>query len=212
MQPLEPISLSALQHTVYCPRQCALIHVEQAWSENVFTSRGTRAHEKADTLEYDWLDGVRVERALNLWSENLGLIGRADIVEFLQDGSIRPIEYKLGKKKRPVLDANGLDVLALADHVQLCAQALCLEEMFNTSIQAGAIYHVSSKRRREVEFTPTLRSKTLEIIDLTRTMIESGLTPAPVNDNRCPNCSLLEICVPDLKTLKLYDPFVVGDA
>ena len=147
MPTLEPISLSALQHTVYCPRQCALIHVEQAWSENVFTSRGTRAHEKADTLEYDWLDGVRVERALNLWSETLGLIGRADIVEFLQDGSIRPIEYKLGKKKRPVLDANGLDVLALADHVQLCAQALCLEEMFNTSIQAGAIYHVSSKRR-----------------------------------------------------------------
>ena len=112
------VPISALEHYSYCPRQCALIHAEQVYDENVFTLRGNRMHERADEHSTRIENGVRMERALPLWSDNLGLVGKADIVEFEGDGTVRPVEYKPGA--RPV---------TIHDDIQVCAQALCLEEM-----------------------------------------------------------------------------------
>ncbi len=206
--PLEQIALSALQHFVYCPRQCALIHVEQTWSENALTVRGSQSHERVDTTDDELLEGVRVLRGLSLWSDVLGLSGRADAVEILLDGTPFPVEYKSGAKKRPVLNEDGLDVFSLADDVQLCAQALCLEEMMGRAIPGGAVYQIKSRRRRNVAFTPALRQKTLEVIASVRSLLEAGVTPDPVNDARCPNCSLIDDCMPDV-TRHRYDPFVI---
>ncbi len=206
MPDLEPIALSALQHYAYCPRQCALIHVEQVWSENVYTERGARLHTRADEPEWEMLEGVRVERALPLYSDALRLVGRADIVEFLPDGTPYPVEYKSGKKKR-TSDATTAELTRLCDDIQLCAQALCFEEMMRASIPRGAVYHAGSKRRREIMFTPALRARTLKVIDDVRAMLEARVTPAPVNDARCTHCSLIEACMPDLPTLELFDPF-----
>jgi CRISPR-associated exonuclease Cas4 len=206
MPDFEPIALSALQHYAYCPRQCALIHVEQSWTENVFTERGNRLHTKADEPEWEMLEGVRVERALPLYSDALGLVGRADIVEFLADGTPYPVEYKSGKKKRS-LDASTAELNRICDDVQLCAQALCLEEMLHASVPRGAVFHAGSKRRREIEVNAGLRTRTLEVIDAVRTILETRITPAPVNDARCTHCSLQEACMPDSGSFKRFDPF-----
>ena len=115
---LEQVMVSALQHYVYCTRQCALIHVDGAWQENIFTMRGRRAHESVDIPDGMIRDGIRVERAVPIWSDRIGLVGRADVVEFLPDGTPYPVEHKVGPRK-----------YRRADEVQLCAQALCLEEM-----------------------------------------------------------------------------------
>jgi CRISPR-associated exonuclease Cas4 len=203
---LELIPLSALQHLVYCPRQCALIHVEQAWTENALTTRGTLLHERADLGVDELLEGIRVLRGLSLWSDELGLVGRADVVELLRDGTPFPVEYKSGAKKKPILDSKGLNLLSLADDVQLCAQALCLEEMLGKSVPRGAVFHLKSRRRRDVEFSVALRQKTLEVIVAVRELLEMRVLPAPVNDARCPNCSLFEDCMPDV-TQHRYDVF-----
>jgi CRISPR-associated exonuclease Cas4 len=203
---LEPIALSALQHYAYCPRQCALIHVEQVWSENVYTERGNRLHTRADEPEWEMLEGIRVERALPLYSDVLGLVGRADVVEFLSDGTPYPVEYKSGKKKRAP-DPSTAELNRLCDDVQLCAQAFCLEEMLHTNIPRGAVFHAASKRRREIELSSGLRTRTLEVIQAVRTMLETRTTPAPVNDSRCTHCSLQEACMPDSGSFKRSDPF-----
>ena len=139
MENIETIPISSLTHYVYCQRRCALVHTDQAWSENAFTVRGTMLHEKADTLEMELIEGIRVVRALSIWSDELGITGRADIVEFLRDGTPFPVEYKSGTKKKPLLNANGLDVLHLESDIQLCAQALCLEEMLHKEIPRGKV-------------------------------------------------------------------------
>lgn len=182
----EPIPISALQHYVYCPRQCALIHVEQVWSENLYTMRGNRAHENVDIPEGMVREGLWVERALPLWSERLGLVGKADVVEFV-DGMPYPVEHKVGSKwaKR-------------ADEVQLCAQGLCLEEMFGVPVTGGALFYKSSRRRREVELTPELRAEVLAVISAVRQMLRQTQLPPPVADARCPNCSLIDTCMPDI--------------
>lgn len=179
------VMISAIEHYSYCPRQCALIHVEQVYDENVFTLRGSRAHERADTVNWEMDGTTRIERALPLWSYQLGLIGRADTVEFREDGSIFPVEYKHGPRREHV-----------HDDLQLCAQAVCLEEIFNLPVLNGAIYHHSSHRRREVEFTSDLRALLAETVVKIREMRITGVMPAPVNDARCPNCSLVDSCVP----------------
>jgi CRISPR-associated exonuclease Cas4 len=182
----DSIPLSALQHYVYCPRQCALIHVEQSWSENLYTMRGNRAHESVDVPEGMLREGVRVERALPLWSERLGLTGKADVVEFV-DGAPYPVEHKVGSRwaKR-------------ADEVQLCAQGLCLEEMFGVPVLGGAMFYKASRRRREVEFSPELRAEVLSAIGAVRQMLRQTTLPPPVADARCPNCSLIETCMPEM--------------
>ncbi|WP_028986363.1 CRISPR-associated protein Cas4 [Thermicanus aegyptius] len=181
------IMLSALQHYVYCPRQCALIHLEQTFEENIFTLRGNRVHERVDTPDDEQLPDRRVERALPIWSERLGLIGRADCVEFLSDGTPYPVEYKIGKRASKQ-----------ADQVQLCAQALCLEEMFGLPVPKGALYYYQSRRRLEVEMTRTLRNLVEQTVSHVREMLQMQHLPPPVNDTRCRDCSLQEVCLPQV--------------
>ena len=183
-----PIMLSALQHYSYCPRQCALIHQEQNFTDNVFTIRGHLAHERVDSGESGMEYGVRVERALPLFSERYGLVGKADVVEFLEDGTPYPVEYKQGKRQQK-----------LHDEVQLAAQALCLEEMTGKAVPEGAIFHHKTRRRRVVPITDTLRDYTLHLISQVRALLESGAMPAPVDDSSlCQACSLAEVCQPEL--------------
>lgn len=187
-EPPSPIMLSALQHYSYCPRQCALIHQEQIFEENVFTIRGHLAHERVDSGESGVEYGVRVERALPLFSERYGLVGKADVVEFLGDGTPYPIEYKQGKRQQK-----------LHDEVQLMAQALCLEEMTGKTIVEGAIFHHKSRRRRVIELTPTLRQHTEQLIIQVRQLLLSDCIPHPTTERAlCQNCSLVEACQPDL--------------
>jgi CRISPR-associated exonuclease Cas4 len=183
---MEPVPISALQHFVYCQRQCALIHVESIWDENVFTLRGSRRHARADNPGRTFENGIRSERGLPLWSDLLGLVGKADVVEFHPDGGIVPVEYKSGPLRR-----------SLADDVQLCAQALCLEEMCASSIDTGFVFSLRSKRRREVHFDVALRLQTRETIDAVRILLsEAGPLPPAANDRRCRDCSLNDACVP----------------
>lgn len=186
MEPDDYVMLSALQHYVYCPRQCALIHIEQVWDENLFTLRGQRVHDKVDIPDSEIVESIRIERSLPLWSHKLGLTGIADLVEFGLDGIPYPVEYKSGSKKP-----------RLADDVQVCAQAICLEEMFNQPVPVGAIYHAASKRRREVKFTPELRSLVIETTQNVREQTRTAKVPAPVADQRCPDCSLIDACMPN---------------
>jgi CRISPR-associated exonuclease Cas4 len=185
MEPDDYVMLSALQHYVYCPRQCALIHVEKVWDENIYTLRGQRVHEKVDIPDSEMVEGMRIERSLPLWSHQLGLTGIADLVEFNSEGTAYPVEYKSGSKKP-----------RKADDVQLCAQAICLEEMFKQPVLKGAIFHHASKRRREVIFTPDLRSLVAETTQKVRQLIQTGTIPTPVADSRCTDCSLIDACVP----------------
>jgi CRISPR-associated exonuclease Cas4 len=128
---------------------------------------------------------TRIERALPIWSDRLGLYGRADTVEFLEDGTIYPVEYKHGPRRQ-----------RRHDDLQLCAQALCLEEMFGVAVPAGAIYHHSTRRRREVLFDDQLRAGVVEIVEAVRQVVREGRTPPARYDARCKNCSLLEVCAP----------------
>jgi CRISPR-associated exonuclease Cas4 len=180
------IMLSALEHYSYCPRQCALIHQEQTFSENLYTLRGRAVHEQVDQPEWVVEKGIRVERALPLWSHRLGLVGRADVVEFHGDTPY-PVEYKHGPRREKE-----------HDDLQLCAQALCLEEMTGQPVPKGAIFHHSSRRRREVEFTPALRDKVEQTANQIRLMLASRTLPPPVNDARCKHCSLQESCLPSV--------------
>lgn len=186
-EPDEPIMLSALQHWSYCPRQCALIHVEQAFDENVHTMRGNAVHQRVDEPGFESFEGVRSEHALPVWSERLGLIGKCDIVEFYPDGRIYPVEYKHGRKRAK-----------LHDDLQLAAQAICLEEMTGKPVTHGAIYHHTSRRRREVAITDTLRHQVEETVAAVRALLASGQLPPPANDSRCKECSLQDICQPQV--------------
>lgn len=189
----DPIMLSALQHYSYCPRQCALIHVEQAFDENVHTMRGNAAHQRVDEPGFESFEGVRSEKALPVWSERLGLIGKCDVVEFYPDGRIYPVEYKHGKKRAKA-----------HDDIQLAAQAICLEEMTGKPVMHGAIYHHTSRRRREVAITDALRQQVEETVKAIRALLASGILPPPANDARCKECSLKEICQPQALADKTY--------
>jgi CRISPR-associated exonuclease Cas4 len=182
----DPIPLSALQHWAYCPRQCGLIHLEQAFADNIHTARGQAVHHLVDTPGYEIKSGVRVERALPLWSDRLGLIGKADLVEFHPDGRIYPVEFKHGAKRQKQ-----------HDDIHLAAQAMCLEDMLGRPVTHGAIFHASSHRRRELAITPALRELVVATANAIRAMLASGKLPPPVNDARCKECSLKDICQPE---------------
>lgn len=199
VDPDDFIPLSALQHMSFCPRQCALIHVEQVWNENRSTAEGRVFHERVHEAEREWREGILITRGLRLASSRLGLSGVADVVEFhsrpdgciLQDldGKWRPVpvEYKKGKAKRHS-----------ADRVQLCAQALCLEEMLSVDVPVGAIFYGKTRRRQEVNLDPGLRSDTERLIRATRRLLETGSTPPPEPGPKCRLCSLQPYCLPDL--------------
>jgi CRISPR-associated exonuclease Cas4 len=181
----ELIPLSALQHYAFCPRQCALIHIEQEWSENRFTAEGRLQHDRVDRPEHETRDGVRVEYAVPLRSLRWGLVGKADVVEFHQSGAF-PVEHKRGRPKPTHCDL-----------VQLCAQALCLEEMLGGSVLRGAIFYGKPRRRLNVEFDRALREETQQAIASTRALLDSGRTPPPnFEAKKCDACSLKEVCLP----------------
>lgn len=194
------LPLSALQHLLFCERQAALIHVEQAWAENSLTMEGKNLHERVDSGTGESRGDVRIARALALRSLRLGLSGKADTVEMhrLPEGTAGaplpdvpgvwlpfPVEYKRGKPKSH-----------RADEVQLCAQALCLEEMLDLTIPAGALFYGQTRRRLVVTFDPELRRITEEAAARLHRLFSSGITPAPVREPKCDQCSLLEICMP----------------
>jgi CRISPR-associated exonuclease Cas4 len=183
----EVVLISALEHYAYCPRQFALIHIEQVYEENVFTLQGNALHERAHEAVTSVEEGKRVERALPLWSERYGLLGKADVVEFYDDGRVWPVEYKRGARRR-----------RLHDDLQLCAQALCLEEMLGAPVPRGTIFYHASRAGREVELTEALRGQTLRAVEEVRALLRAGRLPPPVNDARCTDCSLREACQPAL--------------
>jgi CRISPR-associated exonuclease Cas4 len=187
------IPLSTLEHWSFCKRQCGLIHLEGLWAENVRTVEGKQLHEKVDLPGLEQRPGLRLARALSLKSERHGLIGKADLVVFYDDpaypdtGRPFPVEYKRSSR----------NTFRHAE-LQLCAQALCLEEMLGVPVPAGALYYGASRRRREVLFDDLLRLATLESIRSIRNMLESGRTPPTEFGKKCGECSLVKLCLPEL--------------
>lgn len=220
------LPISALQHLLFCERQCALIHIEQLWAENRFTMEGLHLHRKAHSVSTEQRPGVRVARSLALRSFRLGLVGQADVVEFacpdqsakwiskslltrqpvadppsvgrlsrserlgnwLLAGkwSVTPVEYKRGKPKQDN-----------TDRVQLCAQAMCLEEMLGVVVSSGALFYGKRRRRTEVLFDQALRELTTSVATRLHKMIASAQTPPARREPKCDNCSLLTLCMPD---------------
>ena len=186
------LPLSALQHWLYCPRQCGLIHLEQVWSENKFTAQGQVLHKKAHDGGDESKAGVRITRSLTVRSFAIGISGQCDVVEFHADGRVVPVEYKRGKPKSH-----------RADDVQLCAQAMCLEEMLGVSIDDGCLFYGENRRRTVVEFSPDLRQLVAETSAALHAMIDSRTTPlAEYEARRCDACSLIDLCQPKAMRFK----------
>ena len=177
--------ISAIEHFAYCPRQCALIHCDGVWSDNVHTVKGTRMHRRVDSGQHRKERGHRVLRAIPLWSETLGLSGRSDAVE-VADGVVRPVEYKSGIPH------------GHAANLQLCAQALCLEEMLGVEVEDGSVWYGGLRRRLRVVFTADLRQEVREIVWSIRQQLLEGALPDAPNDQRCTECQLLHHCLPEL--------------
>ncbi|MCB1237254.1 MAG: CRISPR-associated protein Cas4 [Verrucomicrobiae bacterium] len=183
--------MSALQHLLFCERQCALIHSERLWAENRLTAEGRVLHDKAHDGPDETRDGIRIVRGLHLHSATLGIHGVADVVEFhrpTEPGATSlpvPVEYKRGRPKRDD-----------CDRVQLCAQALCLEEMLGVEISRGHLFYGRNRRRQTVEFDAGLRDTTLAAIRRLHELLESGETPPAAREPKCDACSLLDLCLP----------------
>jgi CRISPR-associated exonuclease Cas4 len=183
------IPLSALQHYMFCPRQCALIHVEQIWVESGLTAEGRIQHERVDAGGAERRRDVKRTFGLPIRCLRLGLAGKADVVEFHRqaDGTWRPypVEHKRGRRKEEDWD-----------RVQLCAQALCLEEMLGASVPEGALFYGKEQRREVVEIGEALRRKTDEVAAAIHCLFADGCTPAPVYAKKCDSCSLMDTCLP----------------
>jgi CRISPR-associated exonuclease Cas4 len=193
------LPISGLQHLAYCPRQFALIHIEQAWAENLYTAEGQLLHRRADRNEHESRGGVHIARALRLRSLRLGLSGIADVVEFhriSQGEGVElhgkpgrwqpfPVEYKRGRPKKGDMD-----------QVQLCAQAICLEEMLGAVIPAGALFYGKTRRRKEVILDAALRTRTAELAERMHAIRRAGETPTAEEGPKCEQCSLRSLCLP----------------
>ena len=175
---MRPIPLSALQHHAFCPRQCALIHNEQAWADNFLTAQGHALHERVDNGEPEIRKGIRFERNVHVCAEKWGLTGILDMVEHdLHSGSLKPVEYKRGKPKPTPID-----------EIQLCAQALCLEEMTGKTITEGALWYGQTRHRVCVAFSDSLKAQTTEIITQVQQLLNSQHTPPPQYGKHCKAC------------------------
>lgn len=198
----ELVPLSAIQHYAFCPRQCALIHLEQIWEENLLTAEGRLMHERTHEAHTELRGDLLVVRGLRIRSIRLGLAGQADVVEFHRveekDNTVVidrlagrwrpfPVEYKRGGPKRDNWDL-----------VQLCAQAMCLEELLSVSIETGALFYGQSQRRVDVEFDESLRRDTERLAEGVHLLIAQGRTPPAVYSSRCESCSLVDSCMPAL--------------
>lgn len=186
------VLISALEHTSYCPRQCGLIHLEHVWDENLFTLKGSQAHERTDEPQVRSERGKIVVRGLPVWSDVHGLTGKCDTVEADQTiqnpmppGTMRPVEYKSGKKSK-----------TLHASIQAGAQALCLEEMFETTVTEIALFFFAHKERVIIPFDQDLRTRTLAMLAETRAMLVGDALPEPAADKRCRHCSLIDACQP----------------
>jgi CRISPR-associated exonuclease Cas4 len=179
------VPIAAIEHYAYCPRQCALMYVEHIYRDNLYTVRGSLLHERVDEPQDIVEEGVPSHRALPLFSDELALIGRADLVE-MHEGVPYPVEYKSGRR-------HGIE----AD-LQLCAQALCLEEMFEQPVAQGAVYYFGSRRRHPVDIDRALRRRVSTLIPQVRQLLMQDRTPPPVHDRRCRNCSLARLCLPQV--------------
>jgi CRISPR-associated exonuclease Cas4 len=190
MQTLDPIYLSRLQHYLFCPRQFGLIELEDVWAENQWTAEGQVLHQRVNQPDQEKRGAVRTAWALRLANEQLGIEGVADVVEYHKqsDGTETPypIEYKRGKPKTH-----------RADEVQLCAQALCLEEMHDVTVSEGALFYGETRRRKEVVFDKALRDLTLQTILACRAIVQTKITPkAQYDAKKCRDCSLIDQCHP----------------
>lgn len=183
------LPISALQHLLYCERQCALIHLERQWAENRFTAEGAILHRRAHGGKSEKRRETRTSRAVAVRSLELGLSGVADIVrrEAGPGAGVVPVEYKRGRPKS-----------GDCDRIQLCAQALCLEEMLGVAIPAGEIFYGKLRRRTRVEFSPDLRRATCEAAERLHRLLDAGATPPAEPGPKCDRCSLLDLCLPRL--------------
>ncbi|MEP0766898.1 MAG: CRISPR-associated protein Cas4 [Fimbriimonadia bacterium] len=195
----EVVLVSAIEHYSYCPRQYALIHIESTFDENLFTLRGRFTHERVDDPHARYEHDVRVERAVPIWSDQYGLIGKADVVEFDGDGVPFPVEYKSGRPRGHI-----------HEFAQLCAQSLCLEEMLGVAVPRGAVYYAATRRRVERDLDQQLRRATLKIVEAIRVAQRTLEVPPAVYDPRCRNCSLQDACLPELigTTIRFDDLFL----
>jgi CRISPR-associated exonuclease Cas4 len=199
------LPLSGLQHLLFCERQWALIHIERQWEENRLTQEGRVLHERVHESGTEARPGVVVARGLRVRSLRLGLSGETDVVEFQRTqqasaGAMQlegragwwapfPVEYKRGRPKRYAWD-----------EVQLCAQALCLEETFGVTIPAGALFYGTHRRRTHVDFDTRLRTQTESLAQRMHAMYAAGTTPPAVYESKCERCSLIERCMPKMST------------
>jgi len=187
----ELIPISALQHVLFCERQYALIHLEQLWEENLFTAEGRMLHERVDEEHHDSRGLYKIEYGIAIRSLSHGLIGKADVVEFEKDAagryvSIKPVEFKRGRNKEED-----------CDRVQLCAQALCLEEMFEMDVPFGQFYYLQEHRRTVLTFDEALRQRTISLVTRIREIINAEQTPPAIySKKKCDRCSLKDICMP----------------
>jgi CRISPR-associated exonuclease Cas4 len=185
------LPISALQHLVFCPRQCALIHLDREWAENRLTAEGGLLHARVQAGETTTRGALRVLRALPIVSRRLRLTGYADVVEIqhAEGGGERafPVEYKRGTTKSHD-----------ADRVQLCAQALCIEEMLDLPVTAGALFYGTPRRREQVVFDDALRARTESLVGELRSLFDLGVLPPPRYGTHCRSCSLVEVCRPTL--------------
>ena len=182
------IPLSALQHYAFCPRQCALIHNDQAWADNYLTAQGNLLHKRVDSGEPETRNGIRFERTVMVSAEKLGLTGKLDLIEKnLKTNQLTPVEYKKGKSKSDNWDK-----------IQLCAQGLCLEEMTGQTLNEGYLWYWQTRKREYVAFDTELRQQTLEVISKVNAIFISGELPKPIFEKKCKACSLIDLCNPKI--------------
>ncbi|MCX8105784.1 MAG: CRISPR-associated protein Cas4 [Ignavibacterium album] len=194
------IMISALQHYIFCPRQCGLIHIDDVWQDNLFTVRGEILHEKVDTDSYETRGDVKTVRGLRIHSYKYGIVGRCDVVEFKDTSKgkeILPVEFKAGEPKEDI-----------SDKVQLCAQVLCLEEMLNVEISKAAFFYGKIRRRNIIEITTELREQTQEVISKVRELVDNKKVPIIEYSSKCRNCSLISICQPKAMNKKKLNRYI----
>lgn len=184
-----PIPLSALQHYAYCPRQCGLIHNEQAWADNWFTAQGNVLHQRVDRGEPATRQGIRYERGVLINAPQLGLTGKMDLLEVeVSSNRYTPVEYKRGRPK-----------VESWDRIQVCAQVMCLEEMLDVTISEGALWYWQTRHREPVVCDESLRKETRLVIECVRQLFDQELIPKTVAlKKRCKACSLIDLCQPEL--------------
>lgn len=207
----ELLPISALAQLVYCERRCALIHLEGLWEDNLFTVEGSNLHARVHEVEVEMRGDIRTVRDLRLASRRLGLSGKADVVEFHRcpeeqaqsEGEAAPAGVRLEGQADlwtpyPVEYKRGRPRPDLCYEVQLCAQALCLEEMLKVAVPRGALFFGKPRRRQEIALGENLRRETEALCVQLHELIESGLTPPAQYNKRCRNCSLLDVCMPKI--------------